>query len=301
MAIDFNMLKSTQLPVVRQTYGADDCILYALGVGAGLAEPAIFGDETAYIFEEKLRALPAMASVLGYPGFWMREPQYGIDWTKVVHGEQRVRILAPIPTCGTVTGHSRVVKITDKGDARGALIVVERTLTDVDTGTLLAVIEQANFCRGDGGYSGGNPALSDAPLDPIATPPHSPADASIELPTCRNLAAIYRLCGDRNPLHVDPEAARTAGFARPILHGLILAGLSCRAVISRLPDCDERAIAGFDIRFSAPVYPGDAIITELWHEPGLLHFRCKPKQRDVTAAFGTYRLHAPSVGGTYDQ
>jgi acyl dehydratase len=301
MAIDFHTLKSVQLPAVRHTYGADDCILYALGVGAGLADRATFGDETAYVFEEQLRALPAMVSVLGYPGFWMREPQYGIDWTKVVHGEQRVRLLAPIPTCGTVLGHSRVINITDKGASRGALIVVERRLTEGDSGKLLAVIEQTNFCRGDGGYSGGNPALSDAPPAPVVSPPDRPADARVELPTGRNLAAIYRLCGDRNPLHVDPEAARNAGFAQPILHGLILAGLSCRAVISVLPDRDERQLSGFDIRFSAPVYPGETMITELWHGPGLLHFRCKSKERDVTAAFGQFRLQTPSVGGMHDQ
>ncbi|QTL04803.1 MaoC family dehydratase N-terminal domain-containing protein [Aquabacter sp. L1I39] len=281
--IDYHRLKATDLGCCEQTYTAPQCILYALGVGAGLAAEQGFGDETHFLYEEGLQAVPTMAHVLAYPGFWMREPEHGIDWRMVVHGEQRMRLLGPIPVAGRVCSRSRISAVSDRGQQTGAVVVVERHLFEAETGRLLAMIEQVNVCRGDGGYARGDPALSDAGLAPIPRPPARAPDHVRYLPTARNQAAIYRLNGDLNPLHVDRQSARAAGFAAPILHGLSLAGIACRAI---LLDAPASELAQFNIRFSAPVYPGETVVVETWEEGGLA-FRCSDALGARVLAFGS--------------
>jgi acyl dehydratase len=204
MALDYRSLKAHAFAPERQAYGEDDCILYALGVGAGLAADDPVGDETRFIYEQGLSALPAMACVLAYPGFWMRDPRHGLDWSRVVHGEQRMRFPRRLPPHGEVLCQMEVARIADKGP--GAFVVTRRTLCNAATGQEFAVIEQLNICRGDGGYSGGDAALSDALAAPIPAPPATPPDSIIVLPTSRNQGALYRLNADRNPLHVDPAS-----------------------------------------------------------------------------------------------
>lgn len=272
MALDYHRLKSHVFEAERQTYGEDDCILYALGVGAGLAEDETVGEETRFIYEQGLRALPAMAAVLAYPGFWMRDPRHGLDWRRVVHGEQRMRFVQPLPTRGEVSCRMEVSHIADKRP--GAFVVTRRTLSDAATGQDLAIIEQLNICRGDGGYSGGDAALSDSLPAAIPALPAAPPDEVVVLPTSRNQAALYRLNADRNPLHVDPASARQAGYARPILHGAALLGMVNRALEPGLRQQPGRRLGELDLRFLAPVYPGQAVAVSLWRLPGELALAC---------------------------
>lgn len=272
MALDYRSLKSHIFAPERQAYGEDDCILYALGVGAGLAKDEPVGDETPFIYEQGLRALPAMACVLAYPGFWMRDARHGLDWSQVVHGEQRMRFPRRLPAGGEVVCQMVVARIADKSP--GAFVVTRRTLSDAATGQELAVIEQLNICRGDGGYSAGDAALSDTLAAPIAAPPATPPDSVIVLPTSRNQAALYRLNADRNPLHVDPASARQAGYARPILHGAALLGMVNRALEAGLRQQPGLRLGELDLRFMAPVYPGLDVAVSLWRQPQGVALAC---------------------------
>ncbi len=272
MALDYRSLKSHVFAPERQAYGEDDCILYALGVGAGLAEDEAVGDETRYVYEQDLHALPAMACVLAYPGFWMRDPRHGLDWSQVVHGEQRMRFPGRLPARGEVVCQMEVARIADKSP--GAFVVTRRALSDAATGREIAVIEQLNICRGDGGYSGGDATLSDALAAPIPAPPAAPPDSVIVLPTSRNQAALYRLNADRNPLHVDPASARRAGYARPILHGAALLGMVNRALEAGLRRMPGLRLGELDLRFMAPVYPGLDVAVSLWRLPQGVALAC---------------------------
>lgn len=278
MPIDYQKLKNWPFTDIEHCYTARDTILYALALGYG-ADPL---DPRAlrYVYERDLVAAPTMAFVLGYPGFWMREPGTGIDWVRVLHGEQRITLHAPLPAEGTVLGRSRVTRIIDKGEGKGALVVVERTVIDTADGRLLATLEQRNFCRGDGGFStGGQPSDEAVPAPPRV--PEAPADAVCDIATRPESALLYRLCGDPNPLHADPEVARAAGFERPVLHGMATFGVAGHAVLRECCDYDAARLTGIEARFSAPVYPGETIRTELWRRGSTVHFRCSVPARDV--------------------
>ncbi|SCV00331.1 MaoC like domain protein 17 [Cupriavidus necator] len=285
MTLDYHRLKATQFDDLPHRYGADHCILYALGVGAGLGNDPVLGDEVRYLYEEKLQALPSMVSVIAYPGFWMRDPVHGIDWRKVVHGEQRITLHCPLATAGNVCSLSRVTRITDKGAHSGAVVVTERKILDQATRQPVAVIEQVNVCRGDGGYSAGASELSDPPLQPIPRPPERDPDQILTVPTSRNQAAIYRLSGDRNPLHIDPDSARLSGLPGPILHGAALAGLATRVLLAQ-PQPADAFLSRLDIRFTGVAYPGMAVGVERWFEPGYVAFRCREAETLRELAFG---------------
>ncbi|MEZ5738592.1 MAG: MaoC/PaaZ C-terminal domain-containing protein [Burkholderiaceae bacterium] len=231
MTIQYDKLKQWPFETVRQTYDWRDAALYALGVGYGF-DP-MDTRQLPYVYEgpdvagsggaPALQTVPTMAVVLATPGFWVKDPASGVDWVKVLHGEQNLEIHRPLPAGGTVTSTTRVERIVDKGAGKGALLVQVRDLTDADSGQLLATLESITFCRGDGGYSaqpGNGPAGGDAPPTPRPKVPDSPPDTRCELPTLPQAALIYRLCADLNPLHADPAVAKAAGFERPILHGL---------------------------------------------------------------------------------
>ncbi|MES2260334.1 MAG: MaoC/PaaZ C-terminal domain-containing protein [Pseudomonadota bacterium] len=277
MAIDYHRLKQWQFPEVRQSYTEKDCILYALGLGIG-ADPADRG-QLRFVYEKELKAVPTMAAVLGYPGFWMQHPDTGIDWKQLLHGEQRMRLHRPLPVAATVIGRTVVRSITDKGAAKGAIIVTERTITDAASGALLASIEMLTFCRGDGGYSAtGQP--SDTPGSALPSSPAPPPDAICDLPTRPEAALLYRLSGDPNPLHADPEIAAAAGFERPILHGLATYGIAAHAILKTWCDYAPEKLKGLSVRFTAPVYPGETIRTEMWRRGATIHFQARSLERD---------------------
>lgn len=286
MAIVYDRLMALEIPDVVHTYTMRDTILYALGLGFG-ADP-LDPHELRFVYEDGLVACPTLATVLARPVFWMRDLDTGLDYAGIVHGEQAVTIHRPLPVAGTVRGRTVIREIIDKGPGKGAFIVNSREVTDAATGERLATLDQVYVARNDGGFGGPNPpAPRPAPL-----PERSP-DAVVEIATLPQAALIYRLSGDMNPLHADPRAAAAAGFPRPILHGLGTFGVAARAVIRALcPERPDRLVA-VSARFSAPVFPGETMATDIWRDGETVRFQSRVAARDtVVLRNGTARLQA---------
>lgn len=274
MPIDYDKLVNWHFEPVEQSYTDKDTILYALGVGVGV--DVTDADELRFVYEGTLEALPTLATVLGYPGFWLRQPETGVDWKRVLHGEQSIRMHKPLPATGTVVGESRVKDLIDKGEGKGAVMFQERKLFDVGSGDLLCTLCATTMLRGDGGFGG--------PAGSVPKPhslPETEPQQCCDLPTLHQAALIYRLSGDRNPLHADPEVARVAGFERPILHGLATYGIAGHAVLRSFCGYRPESLLSLEARFSAPVYPGETIRTEMWRDGDVVSFRARALERDV--------------------
>ncbi len=277
--IDYAAVKGWDFGDIVQTYTTRDTMLYALGIGMG-ADPLDTG-ELGFVFEKSLQAVPTMATVLGSPGFWWRDARTGVDWVKLVHGEQAIRLFKPLPPAATLVAKNRVVSITDKGAGKGAIAVIVRELRDQATGELLAEGRNVTFMRGDGGFSAGN-GVSDPPPAPLPSVPDRAADLEVELPTLDRQALIYRLSGDYNTLHADPAVAKAAGFSKPILHGLCTFGMVAHALLRTVCAYDAAKIRGIAARFTAPVYPGESVRFQFWNgAPGQLHLRARVDARDA--------------------
>lgn len=245
-------------------------MLYALGLGCGAQ-----GDDLRFVYEKDLRALPTMAVMMGGAAGDFIE-QGGIDYTMIVHGEQRLTLHAPLPPAGRMIATARCLGVVDKGRDKGALVNIENTVRD-GAGTLHATAVMTLFCRGDGGCGG--PSAGEPTLAPV---PERAPDCEVAIPTLPQQAAIYRLSGDRNPLHIDPEMAVRVGFERPILHGLCTYGIACRAIMRACAGNDPARIAALDARFSAPVYPGETVTTRIWRDGDAVSFECVVAERGVT-------------------
>lgn len=279
MTIDIARLKARRFRDIVHRYGSRDCILYALGIGLG--QDPLDAAQLRFTYERELQMLPTMPVVLAYPGFWQREPDTGIDWRGVVHGEQRLTLHGPLPVEGTVVGRLRVDEVVDKGPGRGALLHTTRELFDEKDGRLMCTMQSTAFCRFDGGCSGeAVPAASPVPaLEPV---PQRAPDRRHTFATLPHAALLYRLNGDDNPLHADPEVARSAGFERPILHGLCTYGVAGHAVVSVACGGDATRLRRLDVRFTAPVFPGETLATELWLEGShSARLRCRVVERDA--------------------
>jgi acyl dehydratase len=276
MPIDYEKLLSLKIPEVVQAYTEKDAILYALGVGLG--HDPMDEDELPFVYEKNLKVLPTFAAVLGWPGFWLRDLDTGVDWVKVVAGEQALVLHRPLQPRGSAVGRTRVTEIIDKGARKGALVYSERALIDGGSGERIATVTQTTVCRGDGGF-GGPPREAPA-VHPI--PARAP-DLICDRPTRPEAALIYRLSGDPNPLHADPAVAKAAGFPRPILHGLASFGIACHGILKCLCDHDPGRIAAISGRYSAPVFPGETIRTEMWRDGAVVSFRARVIERDVIA------------------
>ncbi|NMG42262.1 3-alpha,7-alpha,12-alpha-trihydroxy-5-beta-cholest-24-enoyl-CoA hydratase [Aromatoleum toluvorans] len=259
---------------VVQTYTVRDTLLYALSVGFG-GDPTDAG-QLRYVFEKDLMVVPSMAVVLGHPGPYVTDPAAGIDFRKIVYGEQALKLLRPLPTAATVRARERVVAILDKGRDKGTLLRTERHIVDDATGEPLAVLNATLMCRGDGGNG-----ASHGEAGPVHAVPEGEPHRTTELATLPQAALLYRLNGDTNPLHADPELARRAGFERPILHGLCSYGLAVHALLKTWCDYDATRIASVRARFSAPVYPGETLVFESWRDGQTLSFRARSKERGV--------------------
>ncbi|NEV77638.1 3-alpha,7-alpha,12-alpha-trihydroxy-5-beta-cholest-24-enoyl-CoA hydratase [Rhodopseudomonas sp. BR0C11] len=275
MPIDPARLRNWPIPDIEQSYTERDTMLYALGVGYG--DAPLDAKQLRYVYEQDLQVLPSMSVVLGYPGFWLGNEDTGVDWRKVLHGEQGFEIFKPLPPKATVVGRSRVTGLFDKGAGKGAVLLSERDVVDKATGDLLCRLTSTTMLRGDGGFGGPSGPL---PV-PHALPERAP-DLSLRIATSPRAALLYRLSGDYNPLHADPEVARKAGFDKPILHGLCSFGVVCRALVELCCDGDPTRLTKMQVRFSSPVYPGETIVTEVWKDAeGRLSFRAKVAERDV--------------------
>jgi len=267
------------------TYGDKDVMLYALGVGLG-ADP-MDARELPYVYERELKVVPTAATVLSSAGVGRAErkptapPREGwrqseINYLMVVHGEQKVELHKPLPSFGTFTAEMRVVGAFDKGPGKGAVIINQTVWTDA-AGEKVATLTGSTFARGDGGFGG----PSEGAPEPHKVP-ERPADLSVDFTTRPDQALLYRLNGDRNPLHSDPNVAKMAGFDRPILHGLCTYGITCRAVLQAITDFDPAPIQSHEARFSAPVFPGDVITVDLWRDGQVISFEARVKERGVT-------------------
>ncbi|HEX7760934.1 MAG TPA: MaoC/PaaZ C-terminal domain-containing protein [Caulobacteraceae bacterium] len=265
------------------TYGDKDVILYALGIGLG-ADP-MNETELAFVYERGLKVVPTAATVLASgagrntgpaPDLPPGHRPSQINFMMVVHGEQKVELHQPLRAEGTYTATGRTVGAYDKGKDKGAVVINETVWTN-DKGEKVATLTGSMFARGDGGFGG--PAEG-AP-EPHQVPARAP-DKSLDFTTSPDQALLYRLNGDRNPLHSDPGIAKLAGFPRPILHGLCTYGITCRAVLEGVTDFDPDQILSHEARFSAPVFPGDTITVDLWIDGKTVSFEARVKARGAT-------------------
>lgn len=270
--ISYESLKEWPFPAVEQTYTARDTMLYALGVGLG-SDP-LDARQLRFVYEENLRTLPTMPVVLASPGMWMRDPASGIDWVRMLHGEQQIRMIEPLPVAATIIGRTRIREICDKGPGRQALLYIEREIRDKATERLYSLLEQTVVCVGQGGFGG--------PRNATPAPHHVPkraADATFEQRILPQGALLYRLSGDMNPLHADPRIAKGAGFKAPIFHGLGTLGVAGHAVLRMCCDYDPTCFKSMQLRFASPVYPGETVRTELWRDGHVVSFRCAIVER----------------------
>lgn len=273
MAIHYETARALTSTDEPFSYTERDTMLYALGVGMG-ADP-MNRAELSFVYEKGLKALPTQASVAAWGAG--RLGDVGINYLMVVHGEQRLTLHRPLPASAELLADWRIVDIIDKGAGKGALVLNEITLKNKADGQPVCTLGSTVFARADGGFGGpseGGPA-------PHPTPERAP-DATLALPTRPDQALLYRLSGDRNPLHSDPDIAAVAGFPRPILHGLCTYGVTCRAILQSYADYDPTAIEAFDVRFSAPVFPGETIVTRMWKDRNVIAFDALVEERGVT-------------------
>jgi len=254
-------------------WGERETMLYALGIGLG-ADP-MNETELPFVYENGLKTVPTLATVAAW-GAGPGVGNMGINFLMVVHGAQKVELHQPMPTAAKITADSRVLGAYDKGP-KGAVIVTETVLKDEGTGAKIATLTGSIFARGDGGFGG--PA--DGAPEPHEVPSRAP-DQSIDLTTRPDQALLYRLSGDRNPLHSNPTVAKMAGFPRPILHGLCTYGLTCRAVLQSYAGYEPDRIKSHEARFSSPVFPGETVTVDLWKDGDVISFEARVKERGVT-------------------
>lgn len=266
------------------SYGDKDVMLYGLGIGLG-ADP-LNDEELAFVTERgPLKVVPTAATVLTSAGGRGRgEPlptpeghrPSQPNFLMLVHGEQKVELHRPLPPSGSFHAATRTIGAFDKGKDKGAVLLNETVWTD-DAGERVATLTSSSFCRGDGGFGG----PSEGAPEPHQVPDRA-ADLSVDITTRPDQALLYRLNGDRNPLHSDPVSAKKSGFPRPILHGLCTYGITCRAVLQAVTEWDADAIASHQARFSAPVFPGDTVTVDLWVDGRDVSFEARVKERGAT-------------------
>ena len=233
----------------ERSWTSKDCLLYALGVGAGI-------DELPFSTEKNQQVLPTFAVIVGMGGIPF-DKIGTFNPAMLVHGEQSIEVMSPIPPDGKVSSKGRVSGIYDKG--KGALVVMDCESHDVETGELRFKTRMSAFIRGEGGF-GGERGPAGAKIEvPDRTPDHE-----VTYATRDDQALIYRLSGDRNPLHSDPDFAKMAGFDRPILHGLCTYGFTGRALLHTLCGSDPARFKAMAGRFSSPVLPGDTLSVKMW-------------------------------------
>jgi acyl dehydratase len=258
---------------VEISWNSDDCLLYALSVGAGVTDPT--GSELEFTTENSdgvvQRALPTMPVVLG-----MKNPlstsgnsplsKLGtFDFAMLVHGEQSLTLHQPLPVAASAITQTRIAGIYDKGKA--AVVVLESHARDKATGEPLFTTANSMFIRGEGGWGG------DRGPSTRFSPPDRAPDHVVTYATRSDQALLYRLNGDRNPLHSDPKFAALAGFPKPILHGLCTYGFTGRALLHTVCGSDPDRFTSMNVRFSSPVFPGETLDVKMWVDGTTVQFQ----------------------------
>ncbi|MFN3003717.1 MaoC family dehydratase [Mycolicibacterium wolinskyi] len=283
MPIDLDKALGAELEPIEFSWTSSDIQLYHLGLGAG-ADP-MDQRELRYLVDDTPQVLPTFGNVA--VSFHMTEPPkvqfpgIDIELSKVLHASEAVTVPGPIPTSGTAKSVQRFTEIWDKGKA--AVIVSESTVTD-PSGTVLWTTKRSIFARGEGGFGGER-----GPSTSVEMPDRAP-DIEIALPTLPQQALLYRLCGDRNPLHSDPAFAAAAGFDRPILHGLCTYGIGCKAIVDNLLDGDVSQVASYGARFAGVVFPGETLQANIWKEDGRFVGVLTAPSRDNTVVLSGVEL-----------
>jgi acyl dehydratase len=270
--MDYEAALCWKFPQVRATWDERAAILYALGVGLGW-EPED-RHQLRFVTESDLLALPTLLTVVGRNPPWL--PKVGVRVTDAVHGEQHMTFHRRVPATGTLIGNSTVSGIVDKGPGRGVLVLVESQIYDGVSSDLLCTSVQTSFIRGLGGF--GRASIPVKPPHPLPSRAHDVAD---DFPTIKQAPLIYRQSGDRNPLHFDPDTAHAAGFPRPIMHGLCTYGIACWQIIKTCCDHDPARLKALDVRFAAPVLPGELLRTQIWRDEQVVSFQTRVVGRDV--------------------
>lgn len=252
MPIDPAVAVGADLGVTKFEWTSTDVLLYHLALGADASD-------LSYVLEDRLKVLPTFGVVA--PNFRMFEPPavtfpgIDIDLSKVLHGTQSITVHGVLPTSGQAVAQSRIADVWDKGKA--AVIIQEATVT-TPSGDPLWTTRSGIFARGEGGFGG-----SRGPSERLPAPTGDPV-LEVEVPTLPQQALLYRLCGDRNPLHADPAFAAMAGFDRPILHGLCTYGVVCKALVDGLLDGDLSRLETFSTRFAGILFPGESLLIRAW-------------------------------------
>jgi acyl dehydratase len=273
-----NYDEAMALKNIGQKYSWTDreVMLYAYGIGMGadpMDEKELAFVNEGYFTPRELKVVPTYASVAAWGS---NAGPMDINRVMVVDGERDITFHKPLPVQGGITVDSTILGIFDKGKDKGA-VILRKNVFKSEAGEELVTLIASTFARGDGGFGG--PSEGQPEAHPI---PKRAPDMSVDISTRPDQALIYRLCGDRNPLHSDPEFARKAGFDRPILHGMCTYGLSCRAVLQTYADYDPLAFKQHVTRFSAPVFPGETVSFDLWKDGNVISIEGRVKSRGVT-------------------
>jgi acyl dehydratase len=263
MSLNFDLVGVDSEPAER-AWTTTDVLLYALGVGAGQADPLA---ELEFTTENSIgvpvKVLPTFGNMISGGGRGRRLGDF--DPAAFVHAEQAFTLHRPLPAAGTARSVSRVSGIYDKGSA--ALVVTESTAADAATGDPLVTTRGSIFIRGEGGFGGDRGPGQDWAM------PSGPPDEQVTYQTRPDQALLYRLTGDRNPLHSDPKFAARGGFARPILHGMCTYGYTGRALLHAVCNSEPARFLSMEGRFTRPVIPGDELTISIWADGGTAYFR----------------------------
>lgn len=270
MPINVEKLLGWKSEPIIQKYTQKDVMLYGLGLGLG--EDPMDKNQLQYVYEKDLKVFPTFPCVMCSPGPWFNNPDFGVNGRMMVHAEQGIVLHKPMPTSGAVKGVTECVDIIDKGEGKGALVYMDRSIYDAETDEKIATVKGMAFARADGGFNG-----KTGPV-PVPNPiPERAPDLVVDMKTTTQQALLYRLNGDMNPLHADPEFAQSAKFPKPILHGLATYGIALRPILANFGDVVEYAA-----RFSAPTFPGETVKVEIWKDGKNISFRARVEERDAT-------------------
>lgn len=265
MVLNPERLLGASIPTRRKTYEDREPILYALSVGAR-------ADELDLVHETRLRVIPSYAQMVGFDDSWL--DACGVDLARVVHGSLDIVFHDALKAFGAVDVATRISGLTDKGEGRGGIIHQETRINQ--SGTLVSTGRSSLFVRGGGGF-GGDRGTQPEPTEIPEGEPHLVASVA----TMVNQAALFRLLGDRNPLHIDPATAQCAKFDGPILHGAATFGVACLTFLRHFCDTDPARLKRFAARFAGPVYPGETLEFSFWQSSDTCLFRATAKERGV--------------------